>query len=303
MNLTLSATRPMTISRTEWLSNAASAFLDSVEADDTLSRPLLYVFLAHALILHTIPLSLRAQPLPILFPEMESYLREKFLPLLFECLERSVPDKLTFHDTDLDGRLFLHLLQAVPSGLSTSEVMANLIGPTAASELGRLWKVLGNGTEFSLLTPVRSGVFEVLKRENNHDAFSVLHFSHPILDEHLAKVQVNAVSLSDSEPGKLGLDSGLGIVFQDSMHWHNSRKPILPKHMGGEDLKSTPPSQALLARARRRDQKFQASLEKHAQTLTGAFGKEIESIVIPRGIKAVVTKKTVRWVKYVILCA
>lgn len=282
MNLTPSVIETSSLTRTEWLSNASSAFLNSVEADDTLAYPCLFVFLAHGLILDTIHVSLRAQPLPSLSPEIEGYLREKFFHILFECLQRSLPSRPTFHDTDLDVRVFLHLLRAVPPGFATSDALTNLIGATHASELVQLWKGLGNDTVFSF--PVISGDSMVPKRESDHDVLSVLPFSHPILDEHLVKVQVDTVSSSlDPDPGKFDLSSGFGTVFKDVMHWHNGKKPLLPKHLGGEDDKSVPNTIKSLARARRRDQRFHASLQKHAQTLTGAFGKEIETILIPPG--------------------
>lgn len=280
MNLTPSVIETRSLTRTEWLSNASSAFLNSVEADDILAYPCLFVFLAHGLILHTIHVSLRAQPLPSLSPEIEGYFRDKFFPVLFECLQRSLPSRPTFHDTDLDVRVFLHLLRAVPPGLATSEALTDLIGVTHASELVQLWKGLGNDTGFSF--PVISGDSMVPKRESDHDVLSVLPFSHPILDEHLVKVQVDTGSSSlEPDPGKYDLSSGFGTVFKDIMHWHNGKKPILPKHLGGKDDKSVPNTPKALARARRRDQRFHASLQKHAQTLTGAFGKEIETILIP----------------------
>jgi hypothetical protein len=105
--------------RREWFVNAASDFLSHMEVDDTLARPLLYIFLAHGVILDTIPLPFRAQSLPAFPPMLDSYLRNKFFPSLFVCLDRSLPKSPTFRVVDLDGRVFLHLLKAVPPLSST----------------------------------------------------------------------------------------------------------------------------------------------------------------------------------------
>lgn len=291
-------------SRTDWLVNSARALLDLVEKEtkdkkkmkDTLVVPLLYIFLAHGVTLDKIPLPLRAQPLPAFTSDLEHYLRDNFLPSLFDCLHRTLPSKPTFRDVDLDGRVFLHLLQAVPPQSSIKEVIANLIGPQSACELDRMWQTLGRDIGVISCCVVDPKESMVNVGEHVRNVFSVLPFSHPILSQHLARVNINITpSTSVPECGRFDLDSSLGAVFKDSMHWHNAGRSILPKHLGGKDTKLS----ALDARARkrvlRRNQQFQAGLQRQAETLTGALGKPLETIIIPqvgRGSK-VTTPKTV----------
>ncbi|KAF8505147.1 hypothetical protein JB92DRAFT_2966409 [Gautieria morchelliformis] len=284
----LSNIRTTSENRTEWLLNAARAVLAGVDPGDSLARPFLYIFLAHGVILDTLPVSVRAQRLPTFSSEVEGYLRNKFLPSLFISLERSFPDMPTFRDVDLDGRVFFHLLKAIPPQSLTTEVMSDLIGLEHTSKLAEMGNALGMDNavfSYPLLGP--RGLVGLLPSHTDQNDFRVLPFSHPVLDEYLSQVQINAAPSSfPPESGRFDLDSGLGKVFKDNMHWHRPGRPILPKHLGGEDGKIQTLDSKARARVLRADQRFQAGLKLQAQSLTGALGKRLEPITIPLHGKA-----------------
>jgi ATP-dependent RNA helicase DDX60 len=279
----LSNVRTLSADRTQWLLNAARAVLAGVQPGDSLARPFLYIFLAHGVILATLPISVRAQKLPTFSSEVEFYLRNKFLPSLFIFLERSFPDMPTFSDVDLDGRVFFHLLKAIHPQSLTTEVMSNLIGLEYTSKLTEMWDALGMDKAIFSYPPVGPRELgDLPPSPSGQNDFRVLPFSHPVLDQYLSQVQTNALPSSPAlESGRFDLDSGLGKVFKDNMHWHSPGRPILPKHLGGgeDDKKKTLDSKAR-ARALRGDQRFQAGLQLQAQSLTGALGNRLEPITI-----------------------
>ena len=231
--------------------------------------------------LDKIPLPLRAQPLPSLSSNIESYLRFKFFPSIFLCLNRSFPNKPTFSAVDLDGRVFLHLLQAVPPRSSVEDVITNMIGPDSAYELTRMWNALGRDIGVISCCVVGSTEDRVNGGGNDRNMFSVLPFSHPILDRHLAPVQLDTIAALVPELGRFDLDSSLGALFKDNTHWHRSGRSILPKHLGGKDTKLPSSDPKAHDRALRRKQLFQTGMRRQAESLTGAFGKPLETIVIP----------------------
>lgn len=78
-----------------------------------------------------------------------------------------------------------------------------------------------------------------------------------------------------------------GILFNDTRHWHNHKKPLLPKHLGGE----APPANVTEWQRKkmlRSDQRFMKTLHDQAATLTGASGAALHQIKIPL-VKAEVT--------------
>jgi hypothetical protein len=108
----------------------------------------------------------------------------------------------------------------------------------------------------------------------------LLPFSHPVFNEDLADVNVyTEVQSSDDENAVDHMHFGEGTVFKDTAHWHNHKRAILPKYLGGEDPRPTDPWQR--RKKMRRDQLFMARMNKHAHTLTGALGVQLQRQVIP----------------------
>ena len=106
--------------------------------------------------------------------------------------------------------------------------------------------------------------------------FGVLPFQNEVFDELLSDVRVDVDSESQEHDNNVHLEFSKG--FNESQHWHNHRRPILPKHLGGE--KAPPKDQWFRSRELRRDQRFMAQLERQAPTITGTFGKGLQRIVI-----------------------
>ena len=78
-----------------------------------------------------------------------------------------------------------------------------------------------------------------------------------------------------------------GILFNDTRHWHNHKKPLLPKHLGGE----APPANVTQWQRKkmlRSDQRYMKTLHDQAATLTGASGAALHQVKIPL-VKAEIT--------------
>jgi hypothetical protein len=164
--------------------------------------------------------------------------------------------------------------------------MSNLIGLEYTSKLTEMWDALGMDQAIFSYPPVGPRELgDLPPSPSGQNDFPVLPFSHPVLDQYLSQVQTNAPPSSPApESGRFDLDSGLGRVFNDNMHWHTPGRPILPKHLGGEDDEMQTLDPKARARALRGDQRFQAGLQLQAQSLTGALGKRLEPItILPHG--------------------
>lgn len=261
---------------------SAQRFLTLGGPSDALACPVLCTFLAHALILDTIPIELRAQPRPHLHPGLERYLQETFLPRIFHCLEGSLPDSPTFQDIDLDGRIFLCLLETFISTSPADGGIPKLLGSGPASAVVDMWNTLKIKIDFrGLASCFRAYETPDRPSDPGNTALSVLPFSHPILDRHLAPVHVRVDASSSSlERGNFDFGTGLGTLFTDTSHWH-SKRSILPKYLGGGDEKLSTLDTKSRRRTLRRAQHFMTSLQRQAQTLTGVLGKPLETITIP----------------------
>ncbi|KAG9309998.1 hypothetical protein JVU11DRAFT_10032 [Chiua virens] len=71
--------------------------------------------------------------------------------------------------------------------------------------------------------------------------------------------------------------------FNDTKHWHNHKKPLLPKHLGGEAPPTIEPERQRMKKLRS-DQRFMKRLHDQAATLTGASGAALRQIkILPVG--------------------
>lgn len=276
---------PASSSQLDILSHSASIFLAQPSvASDPLAASFLFVYLAHAALLETIPLAARAQLLPTASPGLEQYLETTFLPTLYKSVTASVdslPEDDVVTSLDLDGRIFfLLLIDALTSETSFSD----LLGPTFAS-VSDQWAALAQPA-FDVSTLRTAFPTPVLAPAPTSGASSsettLLPFSHPIFDAHLTGVHVStssAPTAGTTTTSSLSADT----IFLDSTPWH-AAKPVLPTHLGG------PPPVQLDARERkkkdRRDQRYLAAMQKSAASLTGAMGASLKQQVIPAVGKA-----------------
>jgi len=95
---------------------------------------------------------------------------------------------------------------------------------------------------------------------------SVLPFSHPVLDQHLADVRLQS-------NGVLSESSTSGKIFQELAHWHNAKSPLDPKHV------AKPPKGKY---AYKKVQMLMSDTIAYSASLTGASGKTIdpETIIV-----------------------
>ncbi|PGH12600.1 hypothetical protein AJ80_06658 [Polytolypa hystricis UAMH7299] len=158
----------------------------------------------------------------------------------------------------LDGRLFSHLLsEEIPRKISKSSVIPKF--NALATWLERLCGVsmklesLSSGREDQPETKHT----ETVTRKKGSGSGSVLPFSHPVFDAHLAPVHLS-IDKTDRQP----IRDNTSRIFQELSHWHNHRRPI-----GG--MKMTD-KEAFYAN--RRNQFFMAEMADYAASLTNATG-------------------------------
>ncbi|THH31062.1 hypothetical protein EUX98_g3125 [Antrodiella citrinella] len=250
----------------------------AAQALGPLAPELLFAFVAHSLITPTLSVEERARPMQSIDPKMNSMLKDVFLPRVFAALLK-VPRGSA---VDIDGRVFSDLLHCVLCNSALS--LDDILGADIAARVNSIWSKLSLPevhisslvTEFEIPeipSPVSSP-------SSLPEPFGVLPFSNPVFDDILEPIDVD-IDDEDEDDIQAATHFNFGEQFVDASHWHNHRRAILPKHLGGE----TP--QAMDARQRmkqlRRDQNFKKQLQWQAQTLTGAFGAILEPIVIVPG--------------------
>jgi hypothetical protein len=67
-------------------------------------------------------------------------------------------------------------------------------------------------------------------------------------------------------------------LFSDTQHWHNHKRAILPKHLGGDT--AAPMTEWQRNRKLRSDQRFMKNMHDQASTLTGASGAMLQQVKI-----------------------
>lgn len=161
----------------------------------------------------------------------------------------------------------------------------------------------------------------------------LLPFSNPVFDSHLVAIDAHVQSTTDTAKGSaeswdlasskrqhLDFGQGAGTIFVDAVHWHNSKKAILPEYLGGSKDRRAPTTSssrgatrggALATRGRgghrgggktgpnaenkwkmsseryfalRSHQQFMARLQDQAGNLTGALGASLVRVIIPPSV-------------------
>ncbi|CAD0024742.1 unnamed protein product [Aureobasidium pullulans] len=111
---------------------------------------------------------------------------------------------------------------------------------------------------------------------------SVLPFSNPVFDQHLASIHLGIDDNASEETSRPS-----ARIFQEVSHWHNAKRPI--------QTKNTPvlsPRDEL--RARRRNQKYMDEMQKYAASLTNSVGRalEPETLLVKSAAASKVAQKT-----------
>ncbi|GBE83891.1 Uncharacterized helicase [Sparassis crispa] len=233
---------------------------------------LLFAFVAHLLVVPTLSIEQRARPLMSLHPKLKNLLLDSFLPSVFLALE----DISSQVSIDVDGHIFAALLAFLST--NTTAPLDTLLGPQVYSTLHHIWTVSlklppVDYRRFCAQFPpvgVKQDIVVAKPRPSG-----LLPFSHPVFDNELKSIRVNVEgAVEEASVTHLEFDT----VFNDTQHWHDNNKAILPGRMGGEDAK--PMDEWQRRRALRREQRFMSSMQWQASTLTGALGATLQQMVI-----------------------
>ncbi|TFK94713.1 P-loop containing nucleoside triphosphate hydrolase protein [Polyporus arcularius HHB13444] len=234
---------------------------------------LLYAFIAHMLYIPHVELHDRARPSVALPNELTSLLTRTFLPNVFLSLENVASP------ANVDGRVYAALLDAV---LNTQDAgLSSLLAPGLVSELDKLWKA--QNLPAPDLAALRRSFPPISASqqttESEPPSLSLLPFSHPLFDEELAAIHIEAEETSD-EGDESAAHLEFNTLFSDTQHWHNHKRAILPSHLGGGDT-TGPMTEWQRKKQLRSEQRFMSKLQWQAETLTGALGTPLQQMVIP----------------------
>ncbi|KAG9000216.1 hypothetical protein FRB94_005612 [Tulasnella sp. JGI-2019a] len=304
-----------------WLVEAVHQFLTDEDdpSNDVITNTVVYLYIAHALLLTRISIGDRAQTLPSLNSKFQRGLYKMILPRLYERLAKGLPflgpDEKERVRLDLDGRVFLHLLHfIISSSLSTATQLEEVLGAEAARDVSEVWAMVVERGEprqidFSTLrtkfpNPNATSPKKKAKVEDEASFSKVLPFHNEVFEKHLSSINVEVQDDSDSDnaspTNRQYFASASSSVHVDDQHWHN-RKKIVPQP-GSQVVKQKGWGAAAVAGARnsqkretdedwarmkreRARQRQMAYLMEHAQSLTGVKGAPLEPIVIaPTGV-------------------
>ncbi len=162
----------------------------------------------------------------------------------------------------VDGRLMEAIMANVPASTYTSEVSQKF--ENLARELSTL-----SGTHLKLpgLSGNHSPVMQTTDELNSNET-TILPFSNPVFDKHLASINLRTASSKAST--RLS-----GRLHQEVSHWHNVKKRLDPKLS-----QITPASEKEKSRALRRNQFFMSEMQSYAASLTNAAGKALEPEIV-----------------------
>jgi hypothetical protein len=234
---------------------------------------LLYLFITHCIILRTVSVHDRARPLEELSSDLLDLLND-FLPgTLLAAAKLTSASGISL---DVDGRVYCSLIKI--SILRKSTTLSDLVDSSTYDTVQSIWSMIGspppNFTRFAAhfldqppsLSPTPAST----------QSFSLLPFDNEVFNDELSLVNV---PVGQDDPQSFShLDFGQGTLFSDTQHWHN-QKSILPEHLGGK--KPKPVDERARRRALKQNQRFMATMQAQAATLTGASGGSLQQIKIP----------------------
>ena len=260
-----------------WSSDAAKAFLSATSgANASLRRTILWVFLAHSILLRSLSLELRSQPEASLPPALVSTLTKHILPDLLTAFGLSIPDELTTQPP-VDGRIFGLLLAQL---IQPNAVPEKVLGADAYKTTQALWSsVTSDVVDFSVLkTFVTNSACVPKAPAPEFDDFPLYPFDNQVFNEAFESVAVTTRSSTslDAVPPPL-LEFGGESIFT-SCQRRRTERVVPPKHLGGDDGK--PKDRKGRERMLRNNQRFMRNLERQAKSLSGAKGAPLEQEVI-----------------------
>ncbi|KAH9899786.1 P-loop containing nucleoside triphosphate hydrolase protein [Cubamyces lactineus] len=234
---------------------------------------LLQLFIAHIFYVPHLGLKERAL-LPVTLPDaLASHVTASFLPKVFLFVENGASA------VTIDGRVFASLVDYLLRSQDTS--LSPLLGHEIASQVEALWKENDIRAPDYAAFRARFPPAPVPRADDSFDDShpGLLPFHHPLFDQELASIRVDADETSDDEdedPSHLEFNT----LFSDTQHWHNHKRAILPPHLGGNDTQG-PMTEWQRKRQLRSEQRFMSKLQWQAETLTGAYGTPLQQMIIP----------------------
>lgn len=206
--------------------------------------------------------------------DLDAHLRGEFLPQVFSLIDAYLSEWNL--DLDLDGNMFIALLGILFSdtALSLSQRLGDLLSRTATSipsppDDPVHLETFRSMFPFQVLHPTPRPLAAAPK--------SLLPFRHYVFDDGFS-----LVNLSSDDPEEIveygALEFGRDAAFNDECHWHNAKRHILPKHLGGEQEK--PSNEWQRTRMIKRQQRFMSRLTIDAATMTGALGARFNRLTI-----------------------
>ncbi|KAF8551588.1 P-loop containing nucleoside triphosphate hydrolase protein [Imleria badia] len=287
---------------------------------DARNKALLFAFLIHLTLLPHLSTQERARRLEPMKAGFKHQLASSFLPNIFHAMEVAITSLNT--TIDIDVRVFIALVRflAENNTYSVQDIFGNEATKIVQDRLALFSVPISTFSQFAVeflpfpalasppienglgllpfsnkifddeLAPIRSlgdddgaGAHRIDEREEDEGIESK---EGSDADEWDASSEEEETSASATkalpEVPRTGYFDD-GTLFNDTRHWHNHKKPLLPKHLGGE---------ALLANATewqrrkklRADQRFIQTLHDQAATLTGASGAALHQLkILPVG--------------------
>ncbi|KAH0402048.1 P-loop containing nucleoside triphosphate hydrolase protein, partial [Aureobasidium melanogenum] len=240
--------------------------------------------LAHTALLHALPLSARSLQHTSAVSGYKEHL-SSFCDQAAEMLRSSswaqYHQEIEDNDCDVadvfDGRLF----NIISEGLDISSMPE-----TVQSKLQRLSECMKTICNDTTSAESDGRKLEISSLDAPSTAptgnMSVLPFSNPVFDQHLASIRLGIDDRASEE-----ISRPSARIFQEVSHWHNAKRPI--------QSKNTPvlsPRDEL--RARRRNQKYMDEMQKYAASLTNSVGRalEPETLLVKSAAASKVSQKT-----------
>ena len=238
-----------------------------LEVDPT-TRDLATRFLAHTVLITSLPLSNRRQPIQSRTGDEQSLLQSFLARFAYASTtlissgawsEAMEAGTVTCDISDLiDGRLFEALVIDDIRGIFPAESTRVFEG--LACCLCNL-----SGSHLELPSGSQNATCHTTKITTSApDAVAILPFSNPVFDRHLASINIRVTPFKSSERTS-------GRIFQEVSHWHNSKR-----RLDFKQAQQTPATAKDKARGLKRDQRFMAEMQSYAASLTNAAGKALE---------------------------
>ena len=205
---------------------------------------------------------------------LDSHLRKHFLPKVFSLIDAYLSDWSL--DLDIDGNIFVAMLGILLS--DTTTLLSQQLGDSLSRIAISIPSPPGNPQHLETLRSNFS--FWISRPQPRPFAAAptkLLPFHHDVFDEEFSLIGLQSDD-SDEIVEYGALEFGRDTAFNDKYHWHNAKRHILPKHLGGEQGK--PSNEWQRTRMIKKQQRFMSRLTIDAATLTGALGARFNRITI-----------------------